>query len=120
MLAFLLQAALDRPVTLDVETVPLSQAVAAAGESARVRIDFDAPDDSAATLRVRGVTLRTALRLLLADTGLTVVDRAGTLTVAPRPVERMVTKVYDVRDSMARLQEFPVPGMPLIDSDGLI
>ncbi|HEY3227424.1 MAG TPA: hypothetical protein VGK61_10580, partial [Planctomycetota bacterium] len=67
------------------------------------------------TLKVRDVTLKTALKLVLNPRDLVCVYRDGVLLVAPKSkvASFTVTRVYDVRDLLFKLEDFPGPKLDL-------
>jgi hypothetical protein len=84
-----LQDATGQPILLDKEALK----------------DVEASYDSPVTLSVKSITVRTALRRILADLGLTYIirDQAIQVTSAQRAKEMMVTRRYYVGDLLAGL-----------------
>lgn len=73
------------------------------------------PEDLKVTIAVKDVPIRTALRLILGLRGLTAEYRDGALLVMPKKSleEEVYLKMYDVRDLMFRIQDFPGPEISL-------
>jgi len=67
-------------------------------------------------LRVRDLCVRSALKLILAGRGLTVAWREGALVVVPVEdlQDQVVLEMYDIRDKILKLQDFPGPRMELV------
>jgi TolA-binding protein len=72
--------------------------------------DVEASYDSPVTLNIKGVSLRTVLRRILADLGLTYVVReeAIQVTSAQRARDMMVTRRYYVGDLLASMTPSPI------------
>lgn len=71
------------------------------------------------TLRLQNVSVKSILKIMLGDKGLTMVYRKGVLVVVDRKeVEaRTVTRVYDVRDLLYTIKPFPGPKVELVPPD---
>jgi hypothetical protein len=67
-------------------------------------------------LKVRELSVKSTLRLLLSGKGLAMTWRDGTLVVLPQEdlQDHMVLEMYDVRDKIMKLQDFPGPRMELV------
>ena len=86
------------------------------GLNFHVGADIDAKvDDDRVTIKVKDVTLKSALKLVLTPRNLGCVYRDGVLQVLPKSKlsDRTVTRVYDVRDLALGIQDFPGPKMEL-------
>jgi hypothetical protein len=72
-------------------------------------------DGGRITLRLKDVTLKTALKLLLNPRDLGAVYRDGVIVIAPKAKlgSLTVTRVYDVRDLLFRLRDFAGPRVEL-------
>lgn len=69
------------------------------------------------TLKVDNLSLRSALKLVLAMHDLTVKYKEGVLLVVPKDDasdEDLVTKLYDVRDLLMTIPDFPGPNIELV------
>lgn len=73
------------------------------------------PEELKVTISVKDVPVRTALKLILGLRGLTAEYREGALLVMPKKSleEEVYLKMYDVRDLMFRIQDFPAPEISL-------
>jgi hypothetical protein len=71
------------------------------------------------TIRLTRVRLKSALRLLLGSHDLTAVYRHGALFILPRGkvTKSMTTRVYDVRDLLLKIRDFPGPVMELAGAE---
>ena len=83
-------------------------------------LDADVKDD-AVTMKLKNVTLRTALKLVLGPRDLGCVYRGGVLLITPKAKldTQAVTRIYDVRDLQFQLQDFPGPKFELGEKPGL-
>lgn len=83
-------------------------------------LDSDVKDD-AVTLKVKNVTLKTALKLVLSPRDLGCVYRNGILHITPKSKidTQAVTRIYDVRDLQFQLQDFPGPTFELGEKPGI-
>lgn len=72
-----------------------------------------ANDEAGITIRLKDVSVKTALKLILRPRDLACVYRQGVLVVASKKSlgSQTVTRVYDVRDLMLRIADFPGPKM---------
>ncbi len=104
-------------VTLHFDRVPLEDVVDYFREATGLNFVLDrslehSPDISIHLVKIR---LKSALRLMLGNHGLTAVYREGALFILPlEKVTRQVnTKVYDVRALLLKIRDFPGPKMEL-------
>ncbi len=67
-------------------------------------------------LRVRDLSVKSTLKLMLSGKGLTVTYRDGALIVLPQEdlQDSVVLEMYDVRSQLVKLQDFPGPRMELV------
>lgn len=74
-----------------------------------------ADEGARVTIKLKDVTLKTALKLILAPRDLACVYRDGVILVASktRLGGETVTRVYDVRDLIFAIQDFPGPNFDL-------
>jgi type II secretory pathway component GspD/PulD (secretin) len=72
-------------------------------------------DDARVTLKLTDVSVRSALKLMLHPLDLTLTSREGVLVIVPRAEakRRMTTRVYDVRDLLQQIVDYPAPKMEL-------
>lgn len=77
-------------------------------------------EDLKVTIQVKEVPLKTALRLILNLRGLTAEYRDGALLVMPKKAleEETYLKMYDVRDLMFHIHDFPAPEISLKTDPG--
>jgi hypothetical protein len=118
---------LDSPTTIDFIDMPLTDAVAYLKDQHKIEIQLDqkALDevgiaaDQAINRNLTGITLRSALRLILRDMDLTYLIRDDVLliTTPDRAAENLVRLVYPVEDLVRYVDE---EGQPLDDYDSLI
>jgi hypothetical protein len=97
------------------EDVPLAEAVEDVLRQAGMALaDRGGLNGERVTLRMKGVTARTALRQLLGPRGLTLRARGMTASVVPyekaHPVE---VRVYDIRDLALKPADFEGPSLEL-------
>ncbi|HQU43493.1 MAG TPA: hypothetical protein PK867_11825, partial [Pirellulales bacterium] len=107
-------AALDEPTELDFTEQPLSDAIGYLKERHGIEIQLDekaladagAATDTPITRQIKGITLRSALKLMLGELDLTYVIRNEVLLITSKTeAENMlVTKVYPVGDLVVPIQ----------------
>ncbi|MBI3268642.1 MAG: hypothetical protein HYZ53_06445 [Planctomycetes bacterium] len=78
------------------------------------------PDELRITLKLNDVPLRVALKLVLEPRNLATVFRDGVLVIVPKDVleEELHLQIYDVRDLMFKIHDFPGPGLELTAGGG--
>ena len=109
-----------RRITLDFQNARLGEVIAYLQEFSGLNFHIDAEalkdrDDDRITIKVKDVSLRTALKLVLNPRDLGCVYRDGVIVVTTRTrlAASTVTRVYDIRDLMFQLQDFPGPKFEL-------
>lgn len=72
------------------------------------------------TIRMSDVSALTVLKVVLKERGLTLTTRANVLVVVPKEAieERMVTRLYDVRQHLLTVSDFGAPPSPYRIYDG--
>lgn len=120
--------ALDRTISVEFDAVPLEDAL----QTVRAQLGTNLTIDPAVrdahgavpvSMRLKDVSVRTVLRIMLDERGLTLTRREGVLAVVTKEsiADRVVTRVYDVRDLIHAAPQFPGPRMELTSpDDGLI
>ena len=110
----------SRRITLDFQGARLSEVIAYFQEFSGLNFHIDAEagrdrDEDRITIKVKDVSLRTALKLVLNPRDLGCVYRDGVLVVTTkaRLAASTVTRVYDIRDLQFQLQDFPGPKFEL-------
>jgi hypothetical protein len=80
----------------------------------------DADGATGIALRLRGVKVITALRLVLRDLEMAAVIRDGMIVIVPREAlhDLVVTRVYDVRDLLVKINNFAGPRLELLPGQG--
>lgn len=110
-------------ITLDFKDATLDEALSYIRDFTGINIVIAAevtqqlsPEDLRISLRVKDLTLKSALKLMLSARGLTATYKEGVLVVVPRDsVDRAVNlQLYDVRDLMVQLRDFPGPKVELV------
>ncbi len=68
------------------------------------------------TFKVDDLSLKAALKLILQMRGLSLLYRDGVLIVVPKAVveEDVVMRIYDVRDLLFKVRDFPGPNLELV------
>jgi hypothetical protein len=110
----------SRRITLDFQGARLSEVIAYFQEFSGLNFHIDAEagrdrDEDRIAIKVKDVSLRTALKLVLNPRDLGCVYRDGVLVVTTkaRLAASTVTRVYDIRDLQFQLQDFPGPKFEL-------
>lgn len=110
----------DRRVTVDCSRgETLGRALDAIRDALDCAVTVEARDGARpVTMRLSGVTAKSALRLMLAEHGLTVVYRDGGLAVVARThaVAALVTRVYDLSDLVPPDLGFAAPKVTMSQS----
>lgn len=110
-------------VSVDFQDMALEEALAFLSDFSGLNIVLDgevtqkfSPDQLKVTLRVKDLLLKSCLKLLLNGRGLTATYRDGVLLVVLKEkVDQAVTlQIYDVRDLLVKLQDFPGPQVELV------
>lgn len=106
-----IEAALAKPAQLDFDRVPLEEAIAALKAKHQIEIQIDRKalansemsPSATVTVHVKGVTLRSALNLMLGELDLTwIIDNEVLLVTTPEVQNtKLITRVYDVADLVA-------------------
>ena len=108
-------------ISLDFNNAKLDEVIAYFQEYSGLNFHLD-PDarskdgeESKVTLKLKDVTLRTALKLVLNPRDLGCVYRDGVIVIATKAKlgSQTVTRVYDVRDLLFRLRDFAGPRVEL-------
>jgi type II secretory pathway component GspD/PulD (secretin) len=121
------QAVLNKLNTLrlsvDFDGTPLEDAVNFLREFSSINIVIDAEvstklsgDQSKVTLKVKDLTLKSVLKLMLSTRDLSAVYKEGVVLVVPKGrLDKAVSlQIYDVRDLLVKLQDFPGPKVELV------
>jgi hypothetical protein len=106
-------------ISVDFSGVPMSAALEYVREVSGLNLHIDGKcaekADEAITLKVKDLSLKSVLKLMLAPKELTAVWRDGVLVIAPKGAAvSAVLRVYDVRDLMAKIGDFPGPKVELV------
>ncbi len=108
-------------ITLDFTNAKLEEVIAYFQEYSGLNFHLDSDarakegEDSKVTIKLKDVTLKTALKLILNPRDLACVYRDGVLLIASKAKlgSLTVTRVYDVRDLLFRLRDFAGPRVEL-------
>jgi len=114
-------------LTVDFNNVPLEQALDYLRDFSGLNIVLDAEvpqkfteDQLRVTLKVKDLLLKSILKLMLSPRDLTATFREGVLLILPKgKADRSVTlQMYDVRDLLLKIQDFPGPRVELVAPSG--
>jgi hypothetical protein len=112
-------------VTIDFQDVKLPDAVDYLREVTGLNLvvlprALEKEGDTKVRLKVKDLSARSVLKLLLASRGLTVTWRDGALVVLPKEDLQDTTtmRMFDVRSLMVKLQDFAGPRMELVGAGG--
>lgn len=113
-------------ITLDFNKARLDEVIAYFQEYSGLNFHLDADaraketeDAEKVTIKLKDVTLKTALKLVLAPRDLGCVYKDGVILVTTKAKlgNQTVTRVYDIRDLTFRIQDFPGPTLDLKEKD---
>jgi len=113
-------------ISLDFKDARLDEVIAYFQEYSGLNFHLDADarakvdaDGAKITLKLKDVSLSTALKLILNPRELGCVYRNGVIVIATRAGlgTQTVTRVYDVRDILFQIQDFPGPKLGLKDKE---
>lgn len=108
---------LDRTISVDFDAVPLEEAlqVVRAQLGTNLVLSADGHADAPVTMQLKDVSVRTVLKIMLDERELTLTRRDGVLVVVTKAslADRVVTRVYDVRDLIHAPPNFAGPSMAL-------
>lgn len=119
----ILEKVAKHTVTLDFTATPLTDVLNFLRDDSGLNFHLDpatseklAPERMNVTLKVRDLPLKSALKLICGERDLTVRLKEGILVVGPKGSEAgRVTRMYDVRDLILAIGDFPGPRMELND-----
>lgn len=104
-------------VTVAFHETPLDEAVDYLRDLSGLNIVVDprARTEARVTLRLKNLSFKSTLKLMLGTLDLGATFRDGAIVVVPKDVLRRNTelRVYDVRDLLQKIQDFPGPTMEL-------
>jgi len=110
-------------VTLDFQNAPLSAVLDYLRDAGG--LDFvlhqSLAADARVTLRLKDVSLRTALKLALKGCGASAVERGGVIVIGPREAvaPALRTRLHDIRDLTFKLLDFEGPTMEFGKAPGI-
>lgn len=117
-----LQRKLETRITVELKQVRLADALDVFRSG--TGLNFVAVDgrDLAVSLTVRDLSARSALRLLLAPADLSAVFENGAVVIRNRQslAGAATLKLYDVRATLVKIQDFPAPRMGLAGTAGVV
>jgi len=114
-------------ITLDFNAAPLEDVINFLREFTGINFHLDSEvhtklseDQLRVTLKVKDLLLKSALKLMLSSKELTAVYREGVVVFQHKDKQTNLTtmQVYDVRDLLFKLQDFPGPKVELVSSSG--
>lgn len=110
-------------ISVNFEGIPLSDALSFVREFSGINIVVGAEvgeslsdEQLRITLKVKDLLLKSVLKLMLSPRDLTATYKQGVLLIVPKgSVDKAVTlQLYDVRDLLIQLQDFPGPTVELV------
>ncbi len=111
-------------VTLDFNAAPLDDVISYLRDFSGLNIHVDnevrqkySEDQLRVSIKVKDLLLKSALKLVLSGKELAATFKEGVLlvTTKDRVAAATVTRVYDVRDLLFKIQDFPGPKVELMD-----
>lgn len=109
-------------MSVDFRGIPLEEALDYVREVAGINLVLDASAQDAAarpvTLKVEQLAVRSVLKLLLDSIGLRYDFEEGVLLVTSRAAQKLILELYDVRDLLHAVRDYP--GLDIsLDADSL-
>jgi hypothetical protein len=110
-------------ISTDFNAITLEEAVSFLRDASGLNIIVDAEvyksqseDQLKVTLRVKELLLKSVLKLMLSSRELTAMYREGVVLIVPKGrIDKSVTlQLYDVRDLLVKIQDFPGPRVELV------
>lgn len=110
-------------ISVDFNATPLDDALAFMRDFSGLNLVLDAEvsqklteDQLKVTLKVKDLLLKSVLKLMLASRDLTAMYREGVILIVPKGrIDKSVSlQIYDVRDLLVKLQDFPGPKVELV------
>ena len=117
----------NQKISLDFTGVSLDDAINYIRDVTNINIILDgevhtklSEDQLKVNLKVKDLLLKSALKLMLQSKDLTASYREGVLVILPKDKVNaaVVTRIYDVRDLLFKLQDFPGPKVELAAPNG--
>jgi HSP20 family molecular chaperone IbpA len=117
----------NQKITLDFKDVSLEDALGFVRDFAGINIHIDSEvhtvlseDQLVVNIKVRDLILKSALKLMLNSKDLTATYKDGVLLVIPKSKanKAVTTRVYDIRDLLLKIQDFPGPKVELTSGGG--
>ncbi len=112
----------NQKITLDFKDVSLEDALGFIRDFAGINIHIDqevhtsmSEDQLIVNIKVKDLILKSALKLMLGSKDLTATYKDGVLLIVPKAKanKAVTTRVYDVRDLLFKIQDFPGPKVEL-------
>lgn len=111
-------------ISVDFQALPLEDALSYIRDVTGINIVLDnevrsrSPEELAVTLQVKDLLLKSVLKLMLNLKGLTALYEEGVLKVVPKGKinKSVTTQIYDVRDLLFKIRDFPGPKVELTSS----
>ncbi len=110
-------------ITVDFKDNSLDEAIGFIRDFSGLNIVIDGevstkytPDQLKVTMRVKDLLLKSCLKLMLSARELTATYKEGVILVVPkgRTDKNLALQIYDVRDLLVKLQDFPGPRVELV------
>lgn len=114
----------SQKIEVDFDGIPLEDALGVIRSATGYNIILDPKSsaehsDKTVSLKLSNISIKSVLKIMLVDNELTLVYRQGVLVVVPKSEvdKKVVTKVYDVRDLLYTIKNFPGPKVELVPPD---
>jgi hypothetical protein len=111
----------SQKIEVEFENTPLNDALGVIRSHTGYNIILDPKsaaehESKTVTLKLKNLSVKSILRIMLNNNDLTMVYRQGVLVVVPKSEvdKKVVTKVYDVRDLLYTIKSFPGPKVELV------
>lgn len=113
----------NQRLSVDFQNTSLEDAIGFIRDFSGLNLHIDAgvhenltEDQLKVTLKVKDLLLKSVLKLMLGQRGLSAMYREGVLLILPREKidEKTTLAMYDVRDMLMKIQDFPGPKVELV------
>ena len=106
-------------ISVDFQETPVADAVEYIRKATDLNIVVDDriiwADKNTVTLKVKNLSVKSILKLMVHELGMSAVYKAGVIYIAPKGGvwTKMVTQIYELRDLVLKVEDFEAPKVEL-------